>query len=159
MPVSGRYITQADTEDRLSAEAVQRICDDTAGGVPTPTVLQRYINDAESFFEGKVKAVYPLTTLRALGIAAPNEVKRICLDVLTAFLYQRHPAFIRGGWDILLANARADIKELRLAEAELDTTLPPEPAANTGGNTESGDPLDTTPQELVFNGVGRMGDF
>ncbi len=159
MPVAGTYLTEQDCKDRLSPEVWQRILDDNADGTADTSPAQRLVDDVEGFVEGRIKPIYDLAKLRALGTGCPNEVKRICLDVLEAYAMRRHSGYIRGDWRAIMAEAREDLRSLRLQECELDTDGDPEPAANTGGLVESGDVDDPTPVEPTFLGPGRMGIF
>ncbi|MBU1028535.1 MAG: DUF1320 domain-containing protein, partial [Nanoarchaeota archaeon] len=78
------YIVQADIENRISAEVARQILDDNLDGTVDANPLARVIADAESYVEGFLRTVYDLTVIRALGTGAPNEIKRLCLDVAVA---------------------------------------------------------------------------
>jgi phage gp36-like protein len=150
------YIVQADIEARLTAEVVRRVLDDDRDLTPDAANLDRVISDAESYVEGFLRGTYDLTALRAMGTGCPNEVKRLCLDVATAMMWERHPEYIRADGESLLARAREDLRDLRMGITRLDVTGTPENAANQGGIVESGDPDDTEPPDAVFmNGLGN----
>lgn len=135
----GTYITQTDLEARLSEATVRDILDDDADGYVDDDPLERVIADAESYVEGFLRVAYDLETIRALGTDVPNEVKRLCLDIATAYLWERHPEYVRADGDKLLMRARLELVDLRRGLTRLDIEGAPEPPANRGGETRSGD--------------------
>jgi len=154
------YIVQSDLEDRIGAESVRQILDDDVDGTPDATPLARVIADAESYVEGFLRVAYDLAAIRALGVAAPNEVKRLCLDVAVAYLWDRHPEYVRADGDKLLDRARQDLVDLRRGLTRLDIVGAPEPPANRGGDVRSGDPDDTEPDDnVIFNKPTGFGVF
>ena len=147
----GTYITQTDLEDRLSAAVIRDILDDDADGFVDDNPLDRVIADAESYVEGFLRVAYDLETVRALGTSVPNEVKRLCLDIATAYLWERHPEYIRADGDKLLMRARLELVDLRRGLTRLDIVGDPEPPANRGGEARSGDADEPTPVNAFKN--------
>lgn len=153
------YIVQADLEARLSARVIREILDDDASGAADAANITRVIADAESYCEGFIRGNYDLTTIRALGTAAPNELKRLCIDVATAYLWDRHPEYVRAHGDKLLERARRDLIDLRNGVTRFDVTGTPEPAANQGGVVRSGDPEQPDESTQIFAGPDGLGIF
>jgi len=134
------YIVQADLEARISAEALRQILDDDMDGTPDANALTRVIADSESYVESYLRGNYDLDTIRALGVGVPNEIKRLCLDVATAYLWERFPEYVRADGYKLLQRAKVDLTELRKSDRRLDTTVAPEPPANQTHIVRTGDP-------------------
>jgi phage gp36-like protein len=153
------YITLSDLEDRITQAVVTQILDDNVDGTPDENPLLRVIADAESYVEGFLRGNYDITVIRALGRSAPNEVKRLCLDVAVAYLYDRHPEYIRADGMKLMESARRDLLELRKGITRLDVVGSPEPAANQGGVVRSGDPDEIAPVDKFFNDPDSFGIF
>lgn len=153
------YITLSDLEDRITQAVVTQILDDNVDGTPDENPLLRVIADSESYVEGFLRGNYDLTVIRALGTSAPNEVKRLCLDVAVAYLYDRHPEYIRADGMKLMESARRDLLELRKGITRLDVVGSPEPAANQGGVVRSGDPDEIAPVDKFFNDPDSFGIF
>lgn len=153
------YIVQADLENRISATVARQILDDNADGTVDANPLTRLIDDAEGYVEGFLSTVYDLATLRALGVAAPTELKRLCLDVAEAYALRRHPEYIRGEWDKKLAIARIELMDLRKGVTKLNISTAPEPAANVGGVVRSGDVDLPDPSDKVFLDPDSFGIF
>lgn len=120
-------------------------------------VVARVIEDAESYVESFLRGVYNLDTLRAQGTSCPTEVKRLCLDVATAYIWQRHPEYVRADGEAILRRVRNELTDLRKGITRLNVTSAPEPAENQGGIVESGDPDDTEIKDKFF--VDGLGDF
>jgi phage gp36-like protein len=153
------YITLSDLEDRITQAVLTQILDDNVDGTPDENPLLRVIADAESYVEGFLRGNYDITVIRALGRSAPNEVKRLCLDVAVAYLYDRHPEYIRADGMKLMESARRDLLELRKGITRLDVVGSPEPAANQGGVVRSGDPDEIAPVDKFFNDPDSFGIF
>jgi phage gp36-like protein len=153
------YITLSELEDRITETVVRQILDDNVDGTPDANPLARVIEDAESYVEGFLRGNYSLTVLRNLGTAAPNEVKRLCLDVAVSHLYDRHPEYIRADGRRLLERARRDLIDLRKGVTRLDVVGSPEPAANQGGVMLSGDPEEPEPVPKFFNNPDSFGIY
>jgi len=154
----GTYITQADLENRLTKEVVLQILDDESDqGNTFDDNVARVIADAESYVEGFLRGNYDLAAIRALGTGAPNEVIRLCLDVATSYMWERHPEYVRADGNELLKRARLELVDLRKGVTRLDIVDTPEPPANQGGMTQSGDPDDTDPHDPFF--LRGLGDF
>lgn len=153
------YITLSDLEDRITQAVLTQILDDNVDGTPDENPLLRVIADAESYVEGFLRGNYDLTVIRALGRSAPNEVKRLCLDIAVSYLYDRHPEYIRANGMKLMESARRDLLELRKGITRLDVVGSPEPAANQGGVVRSGDPDEIAPVDKFFNDPDSFGIF
>lgn len=153
------YIVQADLEARVGAEAVRQILDDNRDGTPDAAPLARVIADAESYVEGFLRTVYDLAAIRALTTGVPNEVKRLCLDVAEAYLWDRFPEYVRAQGDKLLERARRDLVDLHKGMTRLDIVGTPEPAANRGGTVQSDDPENPDPADKFFLYPDSMGIF
>jgi phage gp36-like protein len=153
------YIVQADLEDRLTAVVIRQILDDDVSGAPDANPLARALADAESYVEGFLRVAYNLTTIRALGVNVPNEIKRMCLDVATAYLWERHPEYVRADGDKLLARVRSELEDLRRGFTRLDIVGAPEPPTNRGGEPRSGDPDDTDTADKFFNDPNSFGIY
>lgn len=134
------YIVQADLEARISAEAVRQILDDDLDGTPDANALTRVISDAESYVESFLRGNYDLTYIRSLGVNVPNEIKRLCLDVATSYLWERFPEYVRADGYKLMSRAKSDLMELRESDRRLDTVDRPEPPANQRHVVNTGDP-------------------
>jgi len=145
------YIVQADLENRLTARVVRQILDDDIDGSPDAGPLAQVIADAEAYCEGFVRGNYDIAALQALGVGAPTEFKRLCLDVAAAFLVERHPEYIRADGDDMIERARRDLMDLRNGVTRMNVVGSPENAANQGGIVRTGDPDDPTPdRDKVF---------
>jgi phage gp36-like protein len=147
-------ITKAQLEARLSRVLVQRIFDDNDDGVADNDPVTALIRDASSKVRGRLGPVYNPETLDENTV---DEVIRITLDVATAYAAQRHPEIVQYDWEALMKQSDADLKMLRLGEANLGTNAsPPEPAANHGGMVSSGNPNRPTPRRRFSD---NWGDF
>jgi len=157
------YIKQSDLEDRLGKEAIRFILDDDVDGRPDSSPVARVLLDAESRFESYARGNYDLTALRAMGFAGtndvPNEVKRICLDLATAMLWQRYPQYVRAHGDRLWDRVQDELMDLRRGKTRLDIVGTPEPARNQGGMVRSGDPDDRDTVQSFFNHPDSFGVF
>lgn len=153
------YIVKADLEARLGSQIVRDILDDDLDGDPDNDAIALVISDSESYVEGFLRGNYDLSAIRELGILVPHEVKRLCLDVATAFLRERHPEYVRADGEKLLKRVRADLMDLREGVTRLDNITPIEPAANQGGTTYTDNIEDSTEENNVFNGPGKMGIY
>lgn len=131
-------ITKAQLEARLSRVLVQRIYDDNDDGDADADPVAALIRDASSKVRGRLGPVFDPETLDENTV---DEVVRITLDVAVAYAAQRHPEIVQYDWEALMKQSDADLKMLRLGEANLGTNQsPPEHAANQGGRVWSGDP-------------------
>ena len=155
----GTYINQSDIEDRLSADIVQRILDDDADGFADTGPVDRAIADAEGYVEAFLRVAYDLAVIRALGTDVPNEIKRLILDVVTAYLWERHPEYVRADGNALLARARQELIDLKRGLTRLDIVGSPEPPANRGGDVRSGDPDEPEPAPKFFNDPNSFGVY
>jgi hypothetical protein len=136
--------------------------DDNTDGQWKPQV-DRAIADAESYVESFLGGNYNLDTIRAMGIEGtndvPNEIKRIILDLVTAYLWDRFPEYIRADGRRIKQDARAELMDIRKGRTQLDITGAPEPAKNQGGPTRSGDPDEPSPVDKFYNDPNSFGIF
>ena len=153
------YIVQADLEARLSPLLVRQVLDDDLDGVPDAAALALVIADSESYVEGFLRGNYDLDVLRAQGVNCPHEVKRLCLDVATAYMDDRHPQYIRANGMKILDRARRDLTDLRNSTTRLDVVGSPEPPANQTHIMTSGDPENPEPQRKFFNNPDSFGIY
>jgi phage gp36-like protein len=147
------YIAQADLESRLSADVVRRLLDDDRDGSADATPVARVIADASAKVAGYLRGVY---SLAAIETTTPEEVKRLTLDVACAYLAQRHPEVLRLDWAEAMKLVDRELKDLRNGVSRLDVEDAPEPAANQGGSTSSGNPACPEPAPRFSD---NWGDF
>ena len=149
--MTSAYFTQADLENRVSAETVRQVFDDDNSGTADTGPLAELIADASSYVDGYLRGIYllPLPTV-------PNEVKRLALDVACAYLSERHPEYVRYDGGKMMDRARKDLDELRKGKTRLD--LPSsvfEGAKNEGGFIRSGNPdSPEIPPRMFTDGTG-----
>jgi phage gp36-like protein len=131
------YIDQEDLSNRISANTVRRIYDDSNVGQAEDNAVQRLIEDSSAKVAGSLRGQYDLGALEA---STPNEVKRITLDVAQAYAAQRHPEIVRQPWKELMDAANFDLKQLREGKTRLDVVGTPEPpsTAEFGAAVASG---------------------
>ena len=100
----------------------------------------------------------PVYDVAILSAVQQNAVVRLVKDVCQAYAAQRHPEFMRGvdGYKAM-AQAEKELENLRKGLTNLGTKDPPEPAANQGGDVDSGDPNDQTPRDKLF--LDGTGDY
>lgn len=146
--------TQAQLEARISKLTVQRIYDDDNDGTADNDPIAGLVRDASSKVYSYLGPIYDVALIDP---AQQDEVVRLGLDVAQAMAAQRHPEYVRIDGYKMMAQAESDLKNLRKNLTNLGIKTPPEPAANTGGDVESGDPCDPCPQPHVF--LDGTGDF
>lgn len=128
------YATQAQLEARVSAYVVRRILDDNGDGTTDAAVLSQLLDEATSYVDGFLRAVYPLPLT-----TVPNELVRLTLDIASAYLYQRFPEWAKGRDPFaMMAAARQELMDLRAGKTRLDIVGSPEPPANTGAEVRAG---------------------
>lgn len=150
------YVTQKDVEDRISPVVVRRILDDRKSGAADPDAVSRVIRDASAKVAGTLRGIYDLDVVAS---NTPEEVKRLTLDGVHAYLCQRHAEFVKGDWVEMMKLWRADLKDLREGRTRLDVVGPPEPPANVGTEHVDGDPDDFVEDDFRTNFTGGFGDF
>lgn len=153
------FITTTQLENRLSRTVVKQIFDDDNDGVADLAPLEQLCKDASSKLSSWLGPIYPLDALRAMTAdELPDEIVRLSLDVAQAMMAQRHPEYRRVDPFELMKQAERDCERLRKNETNLGTTAsPPEPAANTGGQFESGTEDDPESRPKFF--LDGTGDF
>lgn len=137
---------------RIGQSVVTKIFDDNDDGNPDDAPLDQLAADAASKVRGALGPVYAAAML----VSGPaTELRRIALDVAHAMAAIRHPGFIKIDGFMMMKQADADLKQVRLTMANLGTDDAPEPAANNGGDVLSGDPNDPCPKDqFALNGTG-----
>lgn len=159
----GRYIVQADLEDRVSAQVLREITDDDVDETPDATVLARVIADAESTVESFLRKVYNLQALRDLAGAdiddVPNEIKRLCLDLAVAYLWDRFPEYVRADGRRMRQDALDELRDLARGLRRLDDIDTVEPTAQVTVQARSGDPDDPDPADKFFMNPGSFGVY
>lgn len=159
----GRYIVRKDIEDRVSAQVVREVFDDDTDGEPDKGVVDRAIADAESRVESYLRKTGYLETLRAVAdddkANVPNEVKRLCLDLVEARMWDRFPEYVRADGDKLYDRATDELRDIARGITRLDDIDTVEPTAQVTVEARSGDPDDPTPVDPTFNTPGAFGDF
>ncbi len=156
----GNYIVQSDVEDRVSAQVLREILDDNVDGAPDEGTVARVISDAESTVESFLRKVYDLEALRALDINdVPNEVKRLCLDLSVAYLWDRFPEYVRADGRQMRMDTLDELRDLARGLRRLDDIDTIEDTAQVTVEARSGDPDDTTPADKFFNDPTSFGIF
>lgn len=157
MPLTD-YITQADIEDRLSAQVVLSIYDDGNVGSPSANPIARLIKDACSMVNGYLFTMYSTQMNSTLWVAPyPAEVIRLTLDAAEALAAKRHPEAVKRDWQPLMKSVRDELDCLRKGTTRLNfPTAMPEPAANSGSSFRNGTTCNpTVPIARTFlNGTG-----
>ncbi len=115
----GRYITQGDLEDYLSADVVAETLDDDNNGLPDPGAVDRIIADAENLVDRYLRGIYalPLT-----GPIDPSVVS-LALNAAAAILASRHPEYVRIDGEKRKADVIAELTAIRNDEAQLAHAL------------------------------------
>lgn len=88
----GKYIVDADLLAAIGEDPLNATADDDNDGTPDPTVLAQIIESAEAEVDSYLIGFYtfPLT--------APTDglVRLSALDFAVAFLFERHPEYVRN---------------------------------------------------------------
>lgn len=135
--VNPPLFTQGQLEARLSKTTVTRIFDDDNDASADSDPIAGLIRDATS----KVRAwLGPTYDLDQIDPTKQDEVVRLALDVASAMAAQRHPEYVRIDGYKMMEQAERDLTTLRKGLTNLGIKTAPEPAANQGGEVESGDP-------------------
>lgn len=153
------YIVEADLTARIGSEAMLEILDDDVSGAVDAANLTRAIDDAESTVESFMRKVYDLTALRALGVNAPNEVKRLCLEMAVGYLWDRFPEYVRVDGRRLRQDALDELKDIARGLRRLDDIDTIEDTAQVDVRARSGDPDDPTASVKVFQDPDGFGVF
>ena len=157
------YATKKQLENRISADAVQRIYDDNNDGDADSDPINDLLYDATAKVDSYLSAVIP-TPVEKVGSPAeyPREVIRMTLDVAEAYAAKRHPEVVARDWEKLMKAAESDLKSYREGKTKLGS-LPADPAANHGGSVvaddsriEDGLSRGTRTSQSVW---GNTGDF
>jgi len=159
----GAYIIQSDLENRVSAQVVREILDDGPDGETDKGVLDRVIADSESTVESFLRKVYDLEALRTLAAASrdnvPNEIKRLCLDIATAYLWDRFPEYVRADGRQMKMDALDELRDLARGIRRLDDIDTVENTAQVTVEARSGDPDDTDPVAPFFSRPTSFGIY
>lgn len=146
------FATQAQLEDRLSAQEVKQIYDDNNDGVPLGGPVTRLLADASSKIAGVLRADYDLDKIQA---NTPNEVVRLTLDAAEMFAAKRHPEYVRRDWEKLSKALEAELAMIRDGKTRLDSMLLILTPANEGGTVTNGSIANPGPPVKMFgDGTG-----
>lgn len=134
------YATKKQLENRISADAVQRIYDDNNDGDADNDPINDLLFDATAKVDSYLSAVIS-TPVGKVGSPAeyPREVIRMTLDVAEAYAAKRHPEVVARDWEKLMKAAESDLKNYREGKTKLGST-PADPAANHGATVGADDP-------------------
>lgn len=147
-------ITAADVRAHISAPRLLLALDDSNTGVVDEAALALLIDDATTYCRGKIGPVFEMATLNA---TTAGDLRRIALDVVRAYLAERHPEVFRYDSEKIFKRCDKHLEQIRMGMASLGTEAPPEPAANHGGEVTSGDPENPEPQEhFALSGTGSF---
>jgi phage gp36-like protein len=159
----GRYIVRHDVENRVSPQVVREIFDDDTDGEPDKGAVERAIADAESRVESYLRKTGYLETLRVVAADdrdnVPNEVKRLCLDLVEARMWERFPEYVRADGAKLYDRVTDELRDLARGITRLDDIDTVEPTRQVTVEARSGDSDDPTPVDPTFNTPGAFGDF
>jgi phage gp36-like protein len=136
------YADQADVEARLSPRTVKRILEDNNDGDVSFDAVNQAIIDGQALVDGRLKGIYSPVPVNKDGGAVPEEVKRLTLDAIHAYLAIRHPEYVRVDGMKMMEMVKKELKELREGDARLDTDGAPETGAQTDGLVEPHPSLD-----------------
>jgi len=87
-----RYVFQADIEASLPPQTLVQLTDDDGDGVPDAAVIGAIIEDAEAEAEGFVIGQY---SKLPDGISSDRLFKLSVKEIVIAFLFRRHPEYVR----------------------------------------------------------------
>jgi phage gp36-like protein len=141
------YIAEADIAARVSARVLRQVYDDDRTGTANAAAIAQLIQDAESYVEELVASVYVIEDVRT---AAPDPMKRLCLDAAVAYLRERWPAFTKQVTVKTWERLAKECLEVRLATRRVDPGGPNIPA-NVGGTIDPG-----VPDALADQGIYQM---
>lgn len=150
-------ITKDQARARIGAVQFDRIFDDNNDSHADKLSEEQMRADASDRVRGKLGPVYNPDLLTQATAAQVGELRRITLDNFVAMCAERRPTIMKRDSDMLFKRADGDLKDLRTQLANLGTNLPPEPAANVGGEVYADDGGDE-PQRF-FNDCGGTGIF
>lgn len=135
--LSSYLATREQLENRYSVTTVNRICDDFGQGDASQDTIEQILFDGSSKVRGRLG---PLCDLNTLDASSATEVVRLTLDVCGAYMAQRHPEVMRRDWEAMMKQADADLRAVRLGQADLGTEE--EPDLTDYGVVVSGPPRD-----------------
>ncbi len=132
-------ITKQALVNRLGRVQFDRVFDDNNDGSGDKLSEEQLRRDASGMVRGGIGLVFDVDQLTA---ELSDELTRVTLDVAEAMATKRRPTILKGDWTELMKDARESIKALRTGIANLGIKTAPEPAANHGVRTTSGNPDD-----------------
>lgn len=135
--LSSYLATREQLENRYSPVTVGRVCDDFDQGSSSNDAIEQILFDGSSKVRGRLG---PLCDLSQLDVFSATEVVRLTLDVCGAYMALRHPEVMRKDGDAMMRQADADLKAVRLGQADLGTEE--EPDVTDYGVVVSGPPRD-----------------
>ena len=147
-------ITAEQLTKRIGVAIINRIFDDLDVGTADSDVVEQFVEDASSKVRGALGPIYDVAIMDA---TTAIELRRIALDCAHAMAAQRHPGALKLDGFAMMDQVNADLKLIRTGLANLGTKNPPEPAANVGGDADSGDPDFPDPKPKFF--LDGTGDF
>lgn len=152
-----KYITQSDLEAALPPQTLVQLTDDDGDGVADSYVVSSIIEDAEAEVDGYLVGQYPTE----LGV--DRLVKLSCKEIAMAFLFRRHPEYVRSYGereraDSLYKRALERLDRIQNAEQSLPDIVNEDGIRpkNVGGIVSAGGP-----RLFVSNpdGTSNSGDF
>ena len=163
----GNYIVINDMRLRFTQRVLNQICDDDRDGAADDDVVNRIIDNGESFFESKVQATLgeeAIVTLRTLAVTSklPHEVIRLCVECTEYQMFGRHPDYVRGEWETRRQILVDELKQFKLTEHRIPPNADGDPApvahARGEGFVESSNG-DECPDQVFNSPGGGMGIF
>jgi hypothetical protein len=109
-------ITQAQLEDHLSQETVNRVFGDHGSEGASPEAVRAVLQYASDVLRG---ALGDIADLSEVDEASRPEVRRIGLDIAHAQAAIRHPEAMRIDGMKLMSMAKKDLEKIRLNRASL----------------------------------------
>lgn len=154
MAASDPLFTREELESRVGKITVNRVLSQGGGEEADEDAVDLVIADANTWIRGKLGPVFDFSTLDDTNA---GDLKRIALDVARAYLCERHPEVMRQDASKIFDRCAKDIKAIRMGEANLGTGAAPDPAANHGATSVSGNPDD--PDCIPRRFSDNWGDF
>ena len=159
MAAEGRFVTQAEVSDLVSAATLLRVLADTPGAI-NEDALQLIIDNEESIVIGAATTEYDDASLPADPEEAAEThggrlLKRITLSLVKGEIFDRHPEWVRADGQSHKAEGMKLVSMLATAKLRLQGLGDP---ANVGGEVI---PFDGDQEEPVrfWNGDGGTGYF
>jgi hypothetical protein len=157
----GRFVSQVEIEQRISAVLLRRLCDDNNDGVTDDADVQRLIDDTEAIVIGAAVTEYELAQLPADPTAANltpggKLLKSITLKLIQGQAFDKFPEYARSDGTTHTKDAMQLVSMVATAKLRLEG-LGADPA-NVGGETVAFDG-DLDEPTRFWNGDGGTGFF